>query len=64
MKNLITVVAVVSIVIGFFIGKVSSEIFYATVGGIISHFYQGSTIKKMSKKITAQTEEIKSLKNE
>ena len=63
-KNLITVVAVVSIVIGFFIGKVSPEIFYATIGGIISHFYQETTIKKMSKKMKAQSEEIKILKHE
>jgi len=63
-KNLITIVAVVSIVIGFFIGKVSTEIFYATIGGIISHFYQETTIKKMSNKIKVQSEEIKILKDE
>jgi hypothetical protein len=45
-------------------GKVAPEIFYATVGGIISHFYQETTIKKLNSKVKAQNDEIKVLKNE
>ncbi len=59
-----TLIALCSIIIGFFMGKVAPEIFYATVGGIISHFYQETTIKKLNSKVKAQNDEIKVLKNE
>jgi hypothetical protein len=62
-KYVLTVIALLSIVIGFFMGKVSPEIFYATVGAILSHFYQDTTIKNLSSKIKAQSEEIKILKD-
>ena len=63
-KNILVVLAVGSIIAGFFIGHVSSEIFYTTVGGIISHFYQSGKINDLQNKVETQKIQIQSQKVE
>lgn len=62
-KSLLAIITVLSVIIGFFCGLVSSEIFYTTVGSIITHFYQGTQVKKLSDKIKEQDVQLQSLKN-
>jgi hypothetical protein len=62
-KYLLTTIAVSSIVVGFFLDKIASEVFYTTIGSIITHFYQNSKVEELNKKVQAQDIEIQSLKN-
>lgn len=62
-KYLLTVLAVSSIIIGFFLDKIAAEVFYTTIGSIITHFYQGNKVKELKNEIEAQKIEIQSLKN-
>lgn len=62
-KYLLTLIAVLSIIIGFFFGKIADEVFYTTVGSIITHFYQGYKVKKLESEIEAQKVELQSLKD-
>lgn len=62
-KNLLTIFVVSSVVIGYFFGVVNSEIFYTTVGSVLTHFYQGSKIKELNEKIEQQSVQLQSLKN-
>ena len=62
-QNILVIVTLVSIIAGFFLGKVVPEFFYATVGGIITHFYQGSKVDALKKTVEAQSVRIQSLKD-
>lgn len=62
-KYLLTVLAVSSIIVGFFLDKIAAEVFYTTIGSIITHFYQGNKVKELKNEIEAQKIEIQSLKN-
>lgn len=62
-KYLLTTIAVSSIVVGFFLDKIASEVFYTTIGSIITHFYQNSKVEELNKKVQAQDIEIQYLKN-
>lgn len=62
-KSFLAVITVLSVIIGYFYGIVSSEIFYTTVGSIITHFYQGTKVKELSDKIEQQNIELQSLRN-
>lgn len=63
-KNALVILSVGSIIIGFFQGLVSSEVFYTTIGGIITHFYQSGKINDLQTKVDAQKIEIQSQKVE
>lgn len=54
MRFVLTVIAVLSIIVGFFLNKVSSDVFYATVGSIITHFYQNYKVNELKKKIDSK----------
>jgi hypothetical protein len=54
-KNLLTIMAVTSVIIGYFFDKVASEIFYSTVGGIITHFYQENKVRKLEETVEEQS---------
>lgn len=58
---ILTLSAVSSVIIGFFTGHVTSEVFYTTVGGIISHFYQGNRISELENTIEAQSIKLQSI---
>lgn len=62
-KSFLAIITVLSVIIGFFCGVVGSEIFYTTVGSVVTHFYQGTKVKELSDKIQQQTVELQSLKN-
>lgn len=62
-KYLLTIMAVSSIIAGFFLDKIADEVFYTTIGSIITHFYQGNKVKELKNEIEAQKVEIQSLKN-
>lgn len=62
-KYLLTVLAVSSIIAGFFLDKIAAEVFYTTIGSIITHFYQGNKVKELKNEIEAQKIKIQSLKN-
>jgi cell division FtsZ-interacting protein ZapD len=62
-KYLLTIMAVSSIIVGFFLDKIAAEVFYTTIGSIITHFYQGNKVKELKNEIEAQKVEIQSLKN-
>ena len=62
-KNIIALIVIISIIGGFFAGVISSEFFYATIGMIISHFYQKDKINELEKTITEQSSTIKTLSN-
>lgn len=62
-KALLAAITVLSVITGFFMGLVSSEIFYTTVGSVVTHFYQGTKVKELSEKIKDQDSQIQSLKN-
>lgn len=62
-KNILAIIAVLSIIIGFFFGAVPSEMFSAIIGGLIMQFFQGSKISELSKKVETQEAELQSLKN-
>ena len=63
-KSGLVILAVGSIIVGFFQGLVSSEIFYTTVGGIITHFYQSGKITELQDRVESQKMEIQSQKVE
>lgn len=54
-KYILTLMAVSSIIIGYFFDKVASEIFYSTVGGIITHFYQENKVRKLEEQVEEQS---------
>jgi len=54
-KYILTIMAVSSIIIGYFFDKVASEIFYSTVGGIITHFYQENKVRKLEETVEEQS---------
>ena len=58
---LLTFVAVGSIVVGFFTGHVTGEVFYGTMGGIIAHFYQGTKISDLKDQVEQQSVTIQTL---
>jgi positive regulator of sigma E activity len=60
-KYLLTIMAVSSIIIGYFFDKISSEIFYSTVGGIIAHFYQESKVRKLEETVEEQSVKLQSI---
>jgi hypothetical protein len=62
-RAFLAIVAVFAIIIGFFLGVVSSEIFSATIGGLIAQFYQAGKVADLSKKVETQEAEIQSLKS-
>ena len=62
-KYILTILAVSSIIVGFFLDKIADEVFYTTIGSIITHFYQGNKVKELKNEIEAQKVEIQSLKN-
>lgn len=62
-KSLLAIIVVLSVIIGYFVGSVNSEIFYTTVGSVITHFYQGSKVKELSDKVKEQDVQLQSLKN-
>jgi hypothetical protein len=63
-KNGLVILAVGSIVVGFFQGIVTSEIFYSTIGGIITHFYQSGKISSLQTEVEAQKVQLTSQKVE
>jgi uncharacterized membrane protein YfcA len=60
-RFLLVLMAVGSIIGGFFAGIVSSEIFYATMGSIITHFYQGTRIQAINDKVDEQHSTIQTM---
>jgi positive regulator of sigma E activity len=54
-KNILTIMAVTSVIVGYFFDKVSSEIFYSTIGGIITHFYQENKVRKLEEQVEEQS---------
>lgn len=62
-KYLLTILSVSSIIVGFFLDKIAAEVFYTTIGSIITHFYQGNKVKELKTEIEAQKVELQSLKN-
>jgi hypothetical protein len=60
-KNIIALTVILSIIGGFFAGVISSDFFYATIGMIISHFYQVDKINKLKDTVEAQSVKINSL---
>lgn len=62
-KYILTILAVASIIVGFFLDKIADEVFYTTIGSIITHFYQGNKVKELKNEIEAQKIKIQSLKN-
>jgi hypothetical protein len=60
-KNIVLILTILSVVVGFFIGVVSDNFFYATVGGIIAHFYQSAKIVELKKEVAEQSVKIQSL---
>ena len=60
-KNVIALIVILSIIGGFFAGVISGEFFYATIGMIISHFYQVDKINKLKDTVEAQSIKINSL---
>ena len=62
-KYLLTILSVSSIIAGFFLDKIADEVFYTTIGSIITHFYQGNKVKELKNDIEAQKVELQSLKN-
>ena len=62
-KYILTILAVSSIIVGFFLDKIADEVFYTTIGSIITHFYQSNKVKELKNEIEAQKVEIQSLKN-
>lgn len=63
-KNGLAILAVGSIIVGFFQGIVTAEIFYSTIGGIITHFYQSNKISKLQNEVEAQKVQLTSQKVE
>jgi len=62
-KQLLTIICICAIIVGFFIGIVSSDVFYATMGIVITHFYQGNMVNKLNNRVKEQEAEIQSLKD-
>jgi hypothetical protein len=54
-KYILTIMAVSSVIIGYFFDKIASEIFYSTVGGIITHFYQENKVRKLEEQVEEQS---------
>jgi len=62
-KAFLAVFAVFSVIIGFFLHIVPSEIFFTIIGGLISQFYQSGKVTELTKKVETQEAEIQSLKH-
>jgi positive regulator of sigma E activity len=62
-KYVLTIMAVSSIIIGYFFDKIASEIFYSTVGGIITHFYQESKVRKLEEQVEEQSVKLQAIHN-
>jgi hypothetical protein len=62
-KYILTIISVSSIIAGFFLDKIAAEVFYTTIGSIITHFYQGNKVKELKNDIEAQKAKLQSLKN-
>ena len=62
-KYILTILSVCAIIVGFFLDKIAAEVFYTTIGSIITHFYQGNKVKELKTEIEAQKVELQSLKN-
>ena len=62
LRAILAIIAVVSVIAGFFMGIVSSDVFSATIGMIITHFYQGNKVTELKSKIETHEAEIQSLK--
>lgn len=60
-KYILTIMAVTSVIVGYFFDKISSEIFYSTVGGIIAHFYQESKVRKLEETVEEQSVKLQSI---
>ena len=63
-KYILTIMAVSSIIIGYFFDKVASEIFYSTVGGIITHFYQENKVRKLEEQVEEQSVKLLAINEE
>jgi positive regulator of sigma E activity len=63
-KHIITIMAVSAIIIGYFFDKVASEIFYSTVGGIITHFYQENKVRKLEEQVEEQSVKLLAIDEE
>ena len=62
LRAILAIIAVVSVIAGFFMGIVSSDVFSATIGMIITHFYQGNKVTQLKSQIETHEAEIQSLK--
>lgn len=60
-KNGLVILSVLSVIIGYFVGVVSPDIFYAIIGGIITHFFNSSKMIDLEKKIKEKDNEIVAL---
>jgi positive regulator of sigma E activity len=63
-KYILTIIAVSAVIVGYFFDKIASEIFYSTVGGIISHFYQESKVRKLEETVEEQSVKLQSINGE
>jgi uncharacterized integral membrane protein len=61
-KSILAIIAVLSVIVGFFMGLVPSEMFSAIIGGLITQFAQAGRITELSKQVVTQQAEIQSLK--
>lgn len=62
-KGILVIIAVLSVIIGFFLKVIPSEMFSAIVGGLVMQYFQANKIQQLSKKVDDQEVEIQSLKN-
>lgn len=60
-KYILTIMAVTSVIVGYFLDKVASEIFYSTVGGIIAHFYQENKVRKLEEQVEEQSVKLQAI---
>jgi hypothetical protein len=63
-KYILTIIAVSAVIVGYFFDKIASEIFYSTVGGIITHFYQESKVRKLEETVEEQSVKLQSINGE
>lgn len=63
-RGLLVIIAVLAVIIGFFMQLVPSEIFSAIIGMIITHYYQGNKVTELHNKVSNQEAEIQSLKSD
>ena len=60
-KYILTLMAVSAVIVGYFFDKVSSEIFYSTIGGIITHFYQENKVRKLEEQVEEQSVKLQAV---